>query len=556
MKSMFMHLFFLGILPILLLENSWAGPFGYYMTYHEADSVFANVQTKHPTLFKRFNLSLKTNENRDIYAAKLSNSPDVDNKKPMAMITAHQHASEPIGTAIIRDEIVYLTENYNTDPEAKWLVDNRQIFFVPVMNPDGSEYVRTKPDRNWRKNRRVNSDNSIGVDLNRNFPYKWGYDDKNSSGTPSAFTYRGTKPASEPETQAIMTFVNQNKIRTWQNHHCDGDVLVIPHGYDYRVKLPLQDTIAYEALCRGQQAAYGRFKKWGPSFIAYNEWALNGGSEDWGWSDSATYKVYTIITELGTGYWEADAVAKVTATKMLGADRFMIESAGFFPKIKGLTLSDQCEICNKNGIANPGETVDIKIQVYNQSVWDTTLNVRGYLSSPSTSLTYPDSIGGYGNVVELATVRNDADGFTVALAGNTPPNQKIPMRMRMTWELAGVAYEKTVLCTLSVGPATLALKNGKTLSQESFLDRASSSKHGVQFNLPLSLANNRLSESSTLQIFTSNGLVRSFDYPSSTPKYVMWDRLNQNGQRVGPGLYFAVWTSREGKTMNRFPLVD
>ena len=101
------------------------------------------------------------------------------------------------------------------------------------------------------------------MDLNRNFPYKWGYDDKNSSGTPSAFTYRGTKPASEPETQAIMTFVNQNKIRTWQNHHCDGDVLVIPHGYDYRVKLPLQDTIAYEALCRGQQAAYGRFKKWG-----------------------------------------------------------------------------------------------------------------------------------------------------------------------------------------------------------------------------------------------------------------------------------------------------
>jgi murein tripeptide amidase MpaA len=87
----------------------------------------------------------------------------------------------------------YLLENYGTDPEATYLVDNREMYFVPCFNPDGYEYNRqTDPNGGgmWRKNRR-NNGGSYGVDLNRNFGYMWGYDDLGSSPIPSSETYRG-----------------------------------------------------------------------------------------------------------------------------------------------------------------------------------------------------------------------------------------------------------------------------------------------------------------------------------------------------------------------------
>ena len=55
----------------------------------------------------------------------------------------------------------------------------------------------------WRKNRKKNPTNNYGVDLNRNYGYKWGFDDNGSSSTTNNETYRGTSPFSEPETQAI-----------------------------------------------------------------------------------------------------------------------------------------------------------------------------------------------------------------------------------------------------------------------------------------------------------------------------------------------------------------
>ena len=65
-----------------------------------------------------------------------------------------------------------------------------------------SSPVAARPEnRLWRKNRRPNRDGSIGVDPNRNFPTKWGYDNEGSSPDPTSETFRGAGPASEPETK-------------------------------------------------------------------------------------------------------------------------------------------------------------------------------------------------------------------------------------------------------------------------------------------------------------------------------------------------------------------
>ena len=82
-----------------------------------------------------------------------------------------------------------------------------EIYITPMMNPDGYEFSRrSSRTRLWRKNRRLNSDGSYGVDLNRNWDEHWGIYGTTKTKTRSE-VYCGTAPFSEPETKAISDFV-------------------------------------------------------------------------------------------------------------------------------------------------------------------------------------------------------------------------------------------------------------------------------------------------------------------------------------------------------------
>ena len=77
------------------------------------------------------------------------------------------------------------------------------FYILPLVNPDGYEYSRTK-DRLWRKNRRRHL-GFRGIDLNRNWGFKWG--GAGISKRPWKEDYAGPKPFSEPETAAVSNFV-------------------------------------------------------------------------------------------------------------------------------------------------------------------------------------------------------------------------------------------------------------------------------------------------------------------------------------------------------------
>ena len=99
------------------------------------------------------------------------------------------------------------------------LLNTTEVWVVPVGNPDGYQYTFTN-ERLWRKNLRDNDgDGEItiadGVDLNRNFESHWGLDEEGSSGIPSSGTYRGIAPNSEPETQAVVKFIKQQRFQIY-----------------------------------------------------------------------------------------------------------------------------------------------------------------------------------------------------------------------------------------------------------------------------------------------------------------------------------------------------
>ena len=97
---------------------------------------------------------------------------------------------------MVRRLLAHVLDGYGADARITELVDTTELWFVPVANPDGYDLTFEPNRRLWRKNVRDNNGNGQintgdGVDLNRNWPTRWGYDNEGSSPTPSSDTYRG-----------------------------------------------------------------------------------------------------------------------------------------------------------------------------------------------------------------------------------------------------------------------------------------------------------------------------------------------------------------------------
>lgn len=207
-----------------------SGDMGAYHTYQEITDELAAVAQAYPHITRLHSIG-KSIEGRDLWALKISDHPELEEAdEPGVLYTGTIHAREIITPEIIIDFMEILVNGYGADAHITHLVDNRQLWLIPMINPDG--HVRVEiGDYFWRKNRRLNADSSYGVDLNRNFSYKWGYDNIGSSNRTTTDTYRGTAPFSEPETQALRNLVTTHSFVAALNYHSYGRMCIFPWGY-------------------------------------------------------------------------------------------------------------------------------------------------------------------------------------------------------------------------------------------------------------------------------------------------------------------------------------
>jgi murein tripeptide amidase MpaA len=194
-----------------------------------------------------------TYQGRDILALKVTQGARgiKDGSRPAVIYSSTQHAREWIAPEMTRRIMNTYLQRWAADDEpTKKLLQSTELWFVPVMNPDGYEYTFTD-ERLWRKNLRDNNGNGTtevgdGVDPNRNFPSHWGYDNEGSSPIPSSDTYRGPSAASEPETQAAIKLFNTAKAEFMVNYHSNGRWLLYNDGW--QVGTPTADDPIYYAL--------------------------------------------------------------------------------------------------------------------------------------------------------------------------------------------------------------------------------------------------------------------------------------------------------------------
>ena len=166
-----------------------------------------------------------------------------DGSKPTALYIGAQHAREWITPEMNRRLMHYLLENYTRDRKVRELINTRELWIVPVANPDGYDYTfEPASGCGARTCATTTATGTIepgdGVDLNRNFAYKWGYDNEGSSPDPTSETYRGPPPTSEPENKALEALVKRITPEFFVNYHSAAQLLLYGTGWQVATPSP------------------------------------------------------------------------------------------------------------------------------------------------------------------------------------------------------------------------------------------------------------------------------------------------------------------------------
>ncbi|MBK7253145.1 MAG: hypothetical protein IPI04_04295 [Ignavibacteria bacterium] len=267
---------------------------------------------------------------------------------------------------------------------ATYILNNREIYWMPVFNADGYVYNETTNPNGggmWRCNRR-GTGNCGYVDLNRNFgTYQFWNSPNGGSLTDSCAggqaTYRGTSPFSEIETRNVMNFVNSRNFNSAFNAHTYGNYLVKP--WDWVDPQPTPDDNKFnqilDDMTQNNQYVYGSSTQTLGYFI-------RGGATDWFYNDSAHsgHHIFGILPETGPSFWPSQNEIIPLAQKMLYSNQYISLIAGAFTD----PVSQKFNQTNYNS----GDNGNFKLVFKNKGLLNAS-NIKISLTPLSANLTIP-----------------------------------------------------------------------------------------------------------------------------------------------------------------------
>lgn len=426
--------------------------FGGYYSYAEMIAAMDALVASYPAIAQKINLGTTVNGNT-LWMVKISDNVATDEtNEPEVLYMGLQHAREAITGASMIFFMQYLCERYYVDARIKNLVDNREVFIIPCFNPDGWEYNRTsesgKPGGDWRKNRKVTSASTFGVDLNRNWGVDWGNCSAPISGNATSCgttdktqdTYWGSGAFSEVETAAVRAFTQSHHLVAGFDQHAYGPYYSLPFGRhslhtmgqkatDFYTAIPalmgtyngMRAADSYDAL--GYEVA-GGFKDWmlmGDLGTGTKDtvWAMTGeGAAGGGGTDA------NIVANGTQSFWAPASQIVNLSKSMCYQNLQLLYAAGTYVDIQdasNIALSPAATkmpfTIRRLGIGNDPVTVTL-IPLENMKITGSssvTVNSMGYYS------TYSDSIG-----------------YTIPASFNTSGG-----RIKFVWKVSAGGYSYT-----------------------------------------------------------------------------------------------------------------
>jgi carboxypeptidase T len=371
-----------------------------YHNYSEMVAEINRVAGAFPSLVRSSTIGTSY-EGRAIYAIKISDNVATDEAEPEVLFTHHQHAREHLTVEMAIYLLNLFTTSYGSDSRVTGLVNSREIWILPDLNPDGGEYdIATGSYRSWRKNRQPNTgSSSVGTDLNRNWNYNWGCCG-GSSGSTGSETYRGPSAESAPEVRVVADFVRSRvvsgaqQIKTGIDFHTYSELVLWPFGYTFNDTAPgmsQQERNTFATLGQQMAATNGYIPE-----QASDLYITDGTIDDWLWGNQRiwgyTFEMYPTSFG-GGGFYPPDEVIQRETSRNREAVLLLLEYSDCPPRVIGLT-------CDGNPPPPPGD----------------------YFEN-ATNINIPDSPG--------AAV--DSPLAVSGLSGNAPSNLQVGVDIKHTY---------------------------------------------------------------------------------------------------------------------------
>lgn len=304
-----------------------------YHNYAEMTSEINTIVSANPSIASQRVIG-RSYQGRNIVAIKISDNVAADESEPEVLFTHHQHAREHLTVEMALYLLRELTSDYGSDSRVTNMVNNREIWIVPDINPDGGEYdIATGSYRSWRKNRQPNSGSSyVGTDLNRNWNYRWGCCG-GSSGSTSSETYRGTAAESAPEVKVVADFVRsrvvggKQQIRAGVDFHTYSELVLWPFGYTYSdttTGMTADDHAAFKTVGQKMAASNGYTAEQSSDL-----YITDGSIDDYLWG---AHKIFGYTFEMyprsgGGGFYPPDEVIERETSRNRDAVLQLLENA-------------------------------------------------------------------------------------------------------------------------------------------------------------------------------------------------------------------------------------
>ena len=313
------------------------GSMGGYYTFNEIVENLDELAEDYPNLVAQKISIGQTLEGRDIWALKMSDNPNIDEDEAEVLYTGLHHAREPMSYMNLFYYMNWLVENYESDPIAKNILDHRELWFVPALNPDGLIYnqqIAPNGGGMQRKNARETCNGGVdGVDLNRNYGYAWNCqgnyqgnqcETSGSSGDGCNETYRGTFAFSEPETQAMREFVASHNFPVAFNYHSYSNLLLYPFGYTYNNPMSQDDLNTFIEIGEELVSENNYYLGTGVDIL----YPVNGEACDWMYGSEGIFAYTPEVGSSSDGFWPSTSRIVPLCEENLYANQYLALVAG------------------------------------------------------------------------------------------------------------------------------------------------------------------------------------------------------------------------------------
>ena len=251
------------------LRNSMKTPLdnlqSQYLTYEQIRDSLIAIASNYPGICHLETLGV-SHQNRLLLIMKISDNAGTDEIEPALHFEGNIHGNEKIAWAVNFNMISYLVDNYSTDTLVQRLINEREIWIAPLVNPDG--YVN-----NSRYNGR-------GVDLNRNWGWMWGNE------------YScGNDFMSENEARRFMEHFWRHPFVSYASYHSGTIYISEPWSYTSYMAPPEQNLIRHLSI------GYASFTSYPYGQGSIGMYPINGATKDYdygsggeiGWSIEVCY---------------------------------------------------------------------------------------------------------------------------------------------------------------------------------------------------------------------------------------------------------------------------